>query len=119
MGDAQVMGSLLQDLGDVLCLAAVPCEALLRFEPAALSGFGLVFGVSCAWGHGVFLDMACESLAVAVCPRARSVSMISPLRHVLLGLPAFFCQRSAVYIRPNGLSDSHTIFCTSHRHREG
>ena len=59
------------------------------------------------------------SLVVAVCPRAHSVRMMPPLRHVLPGLPASFCQRGAIYIRPNGLSDSYTIFGTPPRHREG
>jgi hypothetical protein len=39
------MESLLHDLGGVLCLAAITCEALLRLQATALSGFGLFF-----WG---------------------------------------------------------------------
>ena len=34
------------------------------------------------------------------------------LRYALPGLPAFFCQPYAVYIRPSGLANSHTVFCT-------
>src|SRR5262245_53294605 len=34
-------------------------------------------------------------------------------------LPAFFSQPYAVYMRPDGFSHSHTVFCTPHRHREG
>jgi hypothetical protein len=49
------MGSVLQDLSGRLCLAAVPLQALLGFEVAALSGFGLLFGVSFTWRHGVLL----------------------------------------------------------------
>jgi hypothetical protein len=49
------MESLLQDLGGVLCLAAITCEALLRCAVAACAGFGMLFGVSVVWGHGVFL----------------------------------------------------------------
>jgi hypothetical protein len=55
-GEAQVLESLLQDLGGVLCLAAITCEALLRLQATALSGFGLLFGVSCRWGHDALLD---------------------------------------------------------------
>jgi hypothetical protein len=46
--------------------------------------------------------VSCGSFAVEVCPSARdtcplaSVSMASPLRHTLPGLPAFFCQPCAV-----------------------
>jgi hypothetical protein len=50
------MECLRQDLGGVLCLAAIPCEALLRCETAALSGFGVLFGVSFAGGHDILLD---------------------------------------------------------------
>jgi len=42
----------------------------------------------------------------------------SPLRHALPGLPAFFWQPYAVYIRPSGLANSHTVFCTPQRPRE-
>ena len=49
------MERLLHDLGGVLRLVAIPCEALLRCEAATLSGFDLFFGLSCAWGHGALL----------------------------------------------------------------
>src|SRR5262249_56994520 len=52
------------------------------------------------------------------CPLT-AVSMTSPPRHTLLILPAFFHQLYAVYMRPNGFANSHTVFCTSHRSREG
>jgi hypothetical protein len=52
---AQVMEGLLQGLSGLLRLAAVTLKALLCFEAAALFGFGLLFGVSCAWGHGALL----------------------------------------------------------------
>ena len=48
-GEAQVIEGLLEGLGGVLRLAAITCEALLRCAAAALSGFGLFFGVSCGW----------------------------------------------------------------------
>src|SRR5262249_28819686 len=83
-----------------------------------------IFDGSCGGGH-VHSWLPCGSVAVAVCastcgtcPRA-SVSTASPLRHVPPGLPAFFSHPCAVYIRPHGLSHSHTVFCTPHRHREG
>jgi hypothetical protein len=40
------MERLFQDLGGVLGLAAIPCEALLRCAAATLSGFGVLCGVS-------------------------------------------------------------------------
>jgi hypothetical protein len=46
---------LLQDLGGLLRLAAIPGEALLRGAAATLSGFRAFFDVSCAGGHGVLL----------------------------------------------------------------
>ncbi len=51
----EVIEGLLQDLGGVLRLAAVTLQALLGFEVATLSGFGVFFGVSCAGGHGKLL----------------------------------------------------------------
>ncbi len=50
------MESLRQDLGGVLRLAAVSREALVRFEAAALSGFGVFFSwIVClrTWGTPV------------------------------------------------------------------
>ena len=49
----------------------------------------------------------------------QSVSTASPLRHAPPGLSAFFWQPYAVYIRPGGLANSHTVFCTPQRPREG
>ena len=69
----QVIEGLLEGLGGVLRLAAITCEALLRFAVAALSGFGVFFGVSLAWGHGVLLYFV-GSVAVAVCPSARDTA---------------------------------------------
>jgi hypothetical protein len=41
----------------VLCLAAIPCEALLRCAAATTrAGFGGFFGVSCAWRHQALLE---------------------------------------------------------------
>jgi hypothetical protein len=40
-GGAQVLESLLQDLGGVLYLAAITCEALLRLQATVLSGYGV------------------------------------------------------------------------------
>jgi hypothetical protein len=51
----QVIEGLLEGLGGVLRLAAIPCEALVRFAITAPSGFGVLFGNSYAWGHGVLL----------------------------------------------------------------
>ena len=49
----------------------------------------------------------------------QSVRTASPLRHALPGLPAFFWQPYAVYIPPGGRANSHTVFCTPQRPREG
>src|SRR6266487_886992 len=43
----------------------------------------------------------------------------SALRHTLPGFPAFFWQPYATYICPSGLANSHTVFCTPQRPREG
>jgi hypothetical protein len=51
----QVIEGLLEGLSGLLGLAAITCEALLRCEAAALSGFGLFFRGSFAWGHDVLL----------------------------------------------------------------
>jgi hypothetical protein len=47
----QVIKGLLEGLGGLLCLAAIPCEALLRCAVATRSGFRVFFGVSCGGGH--------------------------------------------------------------------
>jgi hypothetical protein len=52
---SQIIEGLLEGLGSVLRLAAVACEALLRFVITASSGFGVLFGVSFVLGHGVLL----------------------------------------------------------------
>jgi hypothetical protein len=46
----------LESLGGVLRLAAVSREALVSLEAAALSGFGVFFRRSFAWGHGALLS---------------------------------------------------------------
>jgi hypothetical protein len=53
------MEGLLQDRGGVLRLKAITLKALPRVETATLSGFGLLFGVSVAWGHGALLCTWC------------------------------------------------------------
>ena len=44
-----------EGLGGVLGLATVALEALVRFEITLSSGFGVLFGVSCAWRHRALL----------------------------------------------------------------
>ena len=51
----QGIEGLQESLGSVLRLAAVTFEALLRCAITAASGFGVLFGVSFVWGHGVLL----------------------------------------------------------------
>jgi len=102
------MEGLLQNLGGVLRLAAITCETLLRCAAATLSGFYVFFDGSGSGRHSALLD------SVRVFGGCRM-----HMRHARPGLPAFFCQPCAVYIRPNGLANSHTVFCTPHRHWEG
>jgi hypothetical protein len=45
----------MEGLSDLLGLAAITCEALLHGAALALTGFDLLFGISCAWGHGYSL----------------------------------------------------------------
>src|SRR5262249_40825878 len=54
-GEAQVLERLFQDFDCVLCLAAIPCEALLRCAITVSSRFGVLFSVSFVWGHAVLL----------------------------------------------------------------
>ena len=49
------MEGLLQGLGGLLRLAAITCEALLRFTITASSGFGVWCGIPFVWGHRVLL----------------------------------------------------------------
>jgi hypothetical protein len=98
----QVIERLLEGLGSVLRLAAVTCEALLCLQVAPVSGFGMFFGASFGWGHGVL-----------------QCAVWGFLCHALPGLPAFFCRLYTVYIRPYGFANSHAVFCTLHRPREG
>jgi len=85
----------------MLRLAAITCEALLCLQAAPVSGFGMFFSAPFGWGHGV-LRCAVWDFVVAVCPSARdtcplaSVHMVSPLHHVLPGLPAFFWNPSGI-----------------------
>jgi hypothetical protein len=81
------MESLLHDLGGVLCLAAITCEALLRVQATALSGFGLLFGVSFRWGHDGLLD------AVWVCGGGSLSTGTCPLALVRTGSPCVTCSQ--------------------------
>jgi hypothetical protein len=54
----QGIKGLLERLGGVLRLAAVPREALVRFAITALASFGALFGVSCGGEHGEILHSA-------------------------------------------------------------
>ena len=57
--EAQVRESLLQDLGGVLRLAAITCEALLRMQVTALSGFGVAFLIGCGLPVMVCFSESC------------------------------------------------------------
>ena len=69
----QVIEGLLEGLGGVLRLTAVACKALVRCAITAATGFRVVFGDSCAWGHGVLL-CSVGSLWGEICPSARDTS---------------------------------------------
>src|SRR5262249_16845607 len=106
--EAQILESLLQDLGSVLRLAAVTLKALLCFEAATLPGFRVCFDRSWGGGHGALL-VVCVSVVVAVCQSSRdtyflaSVSMASPRRHGLL-------RPSCFLLSPRGGIQSPTVF---------
>ena len=51
----QVIEGLLKGLGDLVRLAAVSREALSGAQETALSGFGVFFRGSLAWGHAEIL----------------------------------------------------------------
>ena len=85
------MESLLQDLGGVLRLAAITCEALVCFEAAACAGCRVLLGVSCAWGHGALL-CSVRVFAVEVCTSAHDKGPPSTSARVGL-LFAMRCQR--------------------------
>src|SRR5262249_58296674 len=99
-------------------------KALLHGETAALSGFGLSFRGSFAWGHGALLRCM-RAFCGGSLPKRTSHMPLTSVRvecslctaHPVL--PAFFCRPCAVYIRPNGLANSHTVCCTPPRRREG
>jgi hypothetical protein len=98
----QVIKRLLEGLGRLLCLAAVTYETFLGLQATPVSGFSLFFGISFGWGHDV---LRCVVWGL--------------LGHAFQGLPAFFCGPCAVYIRLNDLANSHAVFDTLHRPREG
>ena len=72
------MERLLQEVGGVLRLAAVACEALLRLQTTTLSGFGMFFIALCGWGHWELLHAVVLSM--------RGVQPTMPL-HFLLSFP--------------------------------
>jgi hypothetical protein len=51
----QVIEGLLEGLSGVLRLATVALQTLLRRAITAPSGFGVLFGVTCAWRHRALL----------------------------------------------------------------
>ena len=79
--------SLRQDRGGVLRLAAITCEALLRLQATVLSSVGLLFGVSCRWGHDALLD------AMWVCGGDRLSTCTCPLAWVRTGSPCVTCSQ--------------------------
>ncbi len=76
------MESLLQDLGSVLCLAAVALETFSGSAATALSSFGVAFLIGCSISHGVWLQILllprgvlCGSLGPQTgCPNGQALS---------------------------------------------
>src|SRR6266545_1024630 len=104
------MEGLLQGLGGLLRLNTVAIEALLCFETAALSGFGVFVSGSFAWGHskilrsvGVFCGCSMHKR-----PRQRPSPPVwengSPLHdalpHFLLSFPGALRYKGAKKILP-------------------
>ena len=94
-GQAQLMEGLLESLSGPLRLAAIACKALVCCEAAALSGFGVFFRGSCAWGHGALLRFVRVCCGGSLPTRTRDMTHASvrvevSLRTGLPGLPAFF-----------------------------
>jgi hypothetical protein len=59
------MEGLVEGLSGVLRLAAITCEALLRVQATALSGFDVAFLIGCGTSHRVLLrvlSVPCGSL---------------------------------------------------------
>jgi hypothetical protein len=63
------MERLFQDRGTLLRLATVTLKTLPRVEATALSGFGLLFGVSFRWGHDALLASVwvCGDCSLSTC----------------------------------------------------
>ena len=92
------------------CIPPPPMRAL---RDLTRSRGGLVQSRSQATNR---VDQMLEDTNICLLASVRAESL---LRHAPPGLPAFFCQPSAVYMRPRGRAHSHTVFCTPHRHKEG
>jgi hypothetical protein len=86
-GEAQVMERLRQDLGGPLRLSAIALEAFSGSTTTALSGFGLLFGVSCRWGHDALLA------AVWVCGGGHLSTCTCPLAWVRTGSLGVTCSQ--------------------------
>ncbi len=56
-GQAQILQGLVQHLRRPLRLAPITLKTFMRLQATALSGFGLLFGVSFAGGHSVLLQI--------------------------------------------------------------
>jgi hypothetical protein len=52
---SQVLQGTVQGLGSPLCVVPIALQTFLGLSAVALSGFGLLFGVSFPGGHGVLL----------------------------------------------------------------
>ena len=110
----QVIEGLLEGLGGVLRLAAITCEALLGLQAAALSGFGLFFGASFGWGHGVLRCSVWDFCGCSLPKRTRHMPLASVRRrHCCVTRSQDFLLSFVTHvrynIRPNGLANSHTV----------
>jgi hypothetical protein len=70
------MERLFESLNGSLGLLLIMPQTLVRCGPTALSGFGLLFGVSCAGGHGALLRTVCLRGTVRrkLCPLRNDIS---------------------------------------------
>jgi hypothetical protein len=92
-------------------------------KAATLSGFRVWFDGSSGGGHGALLA-SCVGLWGSVCPSARDPylrickSGVTTASRALRTSGFLLSSLCGIYVL-HGLSHSHTVFCTPHRHREG
>jgi hypothetical protein len=84
----------------------------------------VVFGVSCAWGHGALL---CSVRVFAECSLPKQTEPIPPLRLCDRRGGCVTRSRTSCFLlsticgihSPSGFANAYTVFCTPHGAREG